>query len=515
LEKICDQFIVQFNGYSMYPFLKPGDRLIVSKVSPKSLEVGDIVLVSDLQKKYMVHRLVKMLSPNKGILKGDSLLEPDIGPVDLSTLTGKIIAILRKDRLIPLSTGLRSGLKKVYAFLSLNGLTSGAIRLRGKNILLRLFKPGKSYGCRQEWRFIIAALSDRSCKIDSNIDWIKIEKLAAEQGVIGLLYKNLKDSGIPQSTLASFKDYYVSIAARNIVNINALDQIENALRSEKMEVMTLKGASLLNTVYRDIGTRPMGDLDIMVRPGERSKFVNLLYSLGYREDPLFPHLFNKDRIVIDLHIHALNIDRIAGRAALFPAGMEPVWRNSVPWGEHHRYLRRPDNMDNILLLSLHSMKHSFSRLIWLVDILRLINNKDVMFWTALLKRANNLGQGKCLSYTLYLLDRIFCLKPITGPGSEDPSHSLSRFERGILDAKANGESIEFIGPIISMCCVQGFRNKFALGWESLFPKNEIVKHGVIFPDRCKNIYFYLIRFWKIVASILKRFRSIFVYILRG
>ncbi len=106
----------------MYPFLKPGDRLIVSRVSPKSLQIGDIVLAPDLKKKYVVHRLVKMLPPDKGILKGDSLLKPDLEPAELSTLSGKVVAILRKDRLIPVSTGMRSGLKKVYAFLSLTGL---------------------------------------------------------------------------------------------------------------------------------------------------------------------------------------------------------------------------------------------------------------------------------------------------------------------------------------------------------------------------------------------------------
>ncbi len=35
----------------MYPFLKPGDRLIVSRVSQKSLQIGDIVLAPDLNKK--------------------------------------------------------------------------------------------------------------------------------------------------------------------------------------------------------------------------------------------------------------------------------------------------------------------------------------------------------------------------------------------------------------------------------------------------------------------------------
>ncbi|HJX35019.1 MAG TPA: nucleotidyltransferase family protein, partial [Desulfatiglandales bacterium] len=330
-----------------------------------------------------------------------------------------------------------------------------------------------------------------------------------------ILYKNLKDSGIPQSTLASFKDYYLSIAARNIIKINALEQIEGALGRDQIEVMTLKGASLFNTTYPDIGMRPMGDLDLMVSPDKQQRFVNLLYDLGYRKNPLLPHIFNKDRVVIDMHTHAMNIDRIANRAGLFPAGMGPIWSKSIPWREDCKWLRRPDEVDNILLLSQHCMKHSFSKLIWLVDILRIIRTNDFMFMSDLLKRSDYLQQGKSLSYTLYLLNRIFYHETERNLVPEGLSQGISRLERGILEAKANGESIEFIGPIISMSCVQGFSNKIALGWESLFPKNEIVKQGVTRPYRFKSFCFYPSRFWKIVAHLLKRFCLILGYIIRG
>jgi hypothetical protein len=195
--------------------------------------------------------------------------------------------------------------------------------------------------------------------------------------------------------------------------------------------------------------------------------------------------------------------------------MDPVWRNSVPWGEDHQWLRRPDDMDNILLLSQHCMKHSFSKLIWLADILRLIRNNDVMFLSDLLKRSDYLHQRKCVSYTFYLLNRIFCHEMERTSIPEDISRGLSRPECGILEAKANGESLEFIGPIMSMFCVQGFGNKVALGWESLFPKNDIVKQGVTWSYRSKSVLNYPGRFWRIFISLVKRFRLIFFYILRG
>ena len=68
----------------MYPFLKPGDRVIAEKVSPASLQVGDVAIFPNSSDNLVIHRLIKILPRNKGIFKGDSRLEPDPEPVELS-----------------------------------------------------------------------------------------------------------------------------------------------------------------------------------------------------------------------------------------------------------------------------------------------------------------------------------------------------------------------------------------------------------------------------------------------
>jgi hypothetical protein len=470
----------------MYPFLKPGDLLLVRETSSNSLRVGDIVLAPDAKKKYTVHRLVKILSPNKGVLKGDSMPKPDPEPVELSTLAGKVIGLLRGKRLIILSTGLRSGLNKLYAIFSLKGLTPGAIRLRIRNTFISLFRLKRSNAHNKEWRFIIATLSNRLYRWAPNLDWIRLRHIARREGVTGILYKLLRQRDIPESVLESFKNDYQSIAARNIISLSALAKIEDALSVENMQVMALKGASLLNNVYHDIGMRPMGDIDLMVRPAEQERFVSFSKKLGYRVDPPLSNFLRKDGIIIDLHTHALNTDRITNRKELFPRGMGPVWDNSVPWAEGYRWLRRPDDVDNILLLSQHFMKHSFSRLIWLIDIFRLIEDSDSRCRTDLSNRADYLQQRKSLSYSLYLMDRIFYHR------SAMPS--LSRLERAILEAKVNGESTALTGPLMAMFCIHGFRKKFAFGWENLFPKKDIMKQeGIGVFSRLCSVFSSLMR----------------------
>jgi len=500
----------------MYPCLKPGDRIIVKRVPANALQVGDIAVLRDPEDRLVVHRLVKFISKGMGIFKGDSLLVPDLEPIKLSSVSGRVEAIVRGDRFIPLSTGMRSRIKGLYAILSLRGLTYGALRLKTKHILMRLFPLDKSnVPAGDEKRFIIATLGGHSPDNIPDLDWIKVKKIACREGVPGILYHHLKESDIPQSVLSPLKEYYRSIGALNLTNINALKTLEDALITEKIEVMTLKGASLLDNIYPGVGMRPMGDLDLIVRPEDRKRFVNLLYSLGYRRNPLLSHIFSKDRVFIDLHISALNTDRIAARAGLFPAGMDPVWANSISWGEGYKYLRRPDDMDNILLLSQHLMKHSFSRLIWLVDIFELVKNRDRVFWTRLSKRTDHLSQRRPLSYTLYLINKLFGHEPPRESGFDDPYGGLSRLERGILDARIKGRSIDRIGPFMALFCITGDKGRMAFGWETLFPKKSVVEQEFCRPAGGNRLFFYPGRLLQTITLVFRQLFLILGALIKG
>jgi len=508
-------FALHFTGYSMYPFLKPGDRIIVKRVSANAFQVGDIAVLRNSTDYLVVHRLVKLLPRGMGIFKGDSLLAPDPEPMELSTVSGRVEAIIRGDRFIPLSTGLRSRAKRLYATLSLKGLTPGALRLNAKHILMRLFPLDESNVFKEEKRFIIATLRGHSPGNITDLDWIKVKELACREGVPGILYHQLKDSDMLQSVLSPLKNYYRAIAALNIINLNALEKLEDALIIEKIEVMTLKGASLAENIYPGVGMRPMSDLDLMVRSRDRERFVKLLHRLGYKRNPLLSHIFTKNRVVIDLHIHALNTDRISTRARLFPRGMEPVWTSSVPWGQGYKYLRRPDDMDNILLLSQHLMKHSFSRLIWLVDIFELVKNRDRVFWTRLSKRTDHLSQRRPLSYTLYLINKLFGHEPPLGSGFDDPYGGLSRLERGILDARIKGRSIDRIGPFMALFCITGDKGRMAFGWETLFPKKSVVEQEFCRPAGNKKLLFYPTRILQTLSLALRQLPLILGSLIRG
>jgi hypothetical protein len=120
----------------MYPFLKPGDVLILSPVGARDVERGDIICVTH-GRRYITHRVVTILDkPPAAILttKGDNLPHPDrpLPPNSESIL--KVIMVVRsRGRLV------RPRFGKALAFLSGNNLSPGIIQGRIGRIVRGLY----------------------------------------------------------------------------------------------------------------------------------------------------------------------------------------------------------------------------------------------------------------------------------------------------------------------------------------------------------------------------------------
>lgn len=170
----------------MYPFLKPGDKLIIRHIDPHTLCLGDIA-VADNDYNFVIHRLVKILPDSRCLTKGDSMLSIDPEPVEFSSIRGKVVAIIRDGKFISLSRGPRSLMKKFYSILSLRVLTIGAIRLRVKKTL-RTIHPEKAITGENENKQLINLLKGRSIKNIEKVVWHRLIEVADKEGVTGILY---------------------------------------------------------------------------------------------------------------------------------------------------------------------------------------------------------------------------------------------------------------------------------------------------------------------------------------
>ena len=93
-------FYFDTSGYSMWPFLKQGTRVIVKKTSLAHLAVGDIVLYKSTSNDFVCHRVVRKLKNHNGhviYVRGDNSLSlPEI--INESRFLGKVAGIVKNSK---------------------------------------------------------------------------------------------------------------------------------------------------------------------------------------------------------------------------------------------------------------------------------------------------------------------------------------------------------------------------------------------------------------------------------
>ena len=137
------------------------------------------------------------------------------------------------------------------------------------------------------------------------------------------------------------------------------------------------------------------------------RLVHILGVLGYERDDVYPSTFKQGSTVFDIHTHILWADRIRTRKLLLGKSEEHLIgevRAIKIEGEKALCL---SPYDQVLYLSLHAFKHRVDRLIWLVDIKRILERWNAGNWESLVRRAEDLGQRKTLMYIFFLLERVF------------------------------------------------------------------------------------------------------------
>ncbi len=89
-------------GWSMLPSVWPGETLVVERVQPRQVRIGDVVLIGR-DGGLCAHRIVGAVGDSQNrqwITQGDALPVPD-RPVDRNELLGRVAYLIRAGRLVP------------------------------------------------------------------------------------------------------------------------------------------------------------------------------------------------------------------------------------------------------------------------------------------------------------------------------------------------------------------------------------------------------------------------------
>lgn len=218
----------------------------------------------------------------------------------------------------------------------------------------------------------------------------------------------------------SSKETYYQTVARNLFLNQEFFEILDTFSQKNIPLIPLKGIALIQKIFSDIGSRYIGDIDLLVKPGDVLSSAKLLNELGYfspscccfnPEKPYSAYLnsmpFNKPAKIpyfIHLHWHLLNATI---PLFMYEIHMEEVWQaaKSERYQDKEMLMLAPHHL--IVYLSIHAFKHSFNKISLFYDIKKAIEfYKDRLDWKAISKVARDWGATLPLYYTLYLTSKI-------------------------------------------------------------------------------------------------------------
>ncbi len=206
------------------------------------------------------------------------------------------------------------------------------------------------------------------------LDWAAVLDDARQEGVAALLYRTLRDELIPEEIRDELKKFYVLNSLRVETFLAGLSGVLRGAAEERLRVVLTKGGRLMESVYGDPGLRPVADLDLLVHPSDWRAFRKILEARGFVDasplpvDPehsrlrwMFSPYFRRDRVYLEIHFAALGFH--------LPLADEPaLWAATRVRSVHGVEARVLAPEHELAYLCAHALQHSFSRLIWLVDI---------------------------------------------------------------------------------------------------------------------------------------------------
>jgi hypothetical protein len=257
----------------------------------------------------------------------------------------------------------------------------------------------------------------RAAVAAADLDWAYINRAASVQGVVALLHDWLQrhpEIVVYGGLREELHQAYWAGHFRNQLLLAELDRLRDAASRAGVDILPLKGAQLATSFYQAAALRPLGDLDLLVRPAQAEAMGEILRSLEYREVPTeAPHLpahrldersrercwtTSRDGQDVVVEYRTIPLELAIGRftdldrqlTAMLDDYTSEVWtRARRPAAGHGAWTMTPEDL--LLLVTTHlAAKHLDPRLIWLRDVAAITAQVPGLDWTYVATRARRL-----------------------------------------------------------------------------------------------------------------------------
>jgi hypothetical protein len=238
----------------------------------------------------------------------------------------------------------------------------------------------------KELKLILELLKDDGKYNDylSVIDWNLFMELALHHRVYPLLHSKIKQSqvAVPANVSKLLSSYYQHNTFRMLPLTAEMEKVSKLFSDQGIKTLFLKGPVLAQDLYGDLSLRTSSDLDFLIPIEHLEQAESLLVQLGYEKDDYIETVLNdwRWRHHHVTYYHPIKKMKLEIHWRLHPGpGKEPSFQELWERRSVSSLTSSPVSLlgkeDLFLFLVAHGARHGWSRLRWLVDIQKMVDQK--------------------------------------------------------------------------------------------------------------------------------------------
>jgi hypothetical protein len=278
---------------------------------------------------------------------------------------------------------------------------------------------------------------------------------------------SLRTDGIDDWLRATLRRRHQTRAAATLAQGLALAEILEGLDRAGIPVVVQRGIRVVEWIYKDAGARPFEDHDLLILPRDAAGAAALLTRLGY--EAVRPALFRRASVLVDLHTDPLGAARRPSRARLFPVDLEWLFLSARPGfvaGGPALLLR---SEDDLVLMALHVVKHSFDRLVRTADLAhQLASEGRALSWERVRETAERARAFRLVALALGALQPLG-VEPPAPFRLEEPVRGLTGL---LLQRVRSLQPLPYGGEVLMALQAPRFADRLRFLFDALLPEGE-------------------------------------------
>lgn len=259
------------------------------------------------------------------------------------------------------------------------------------------------------------AQRDAAARVD---DWPAVTRLALSHDVGWWVLRAMPPEGVPDAARAPLGDAVRAVALSALPGARQAAELSGALGAAGVRAVAYKGPALAADVHGAVGARRFTDLDFLIAEADRDRAVGTLRGLGYvspsglsdRAERVYSrwegvvHRARADDLPVELHWRC-QAPRYGG-----PQDPAEVVTRAQPCALGGGVVLVPSPEDLGLLLAVHGVKHAWTSLMWVADLVAAMSRPG-FDWDAVLARGSSWGVGRALRYAMLVGHELAALAP--------------------------------------------------------------------------------------------------------